>query len=305
MPSAAAASVVLRIRLPLAEQAMRRSRAPVPLMCMAAVLAVTMIAGCAPRQPYVNQARLERGLVIVLPGIEGGSVLNRAICRGLDEGGVNTAIELYDWTSRLGPLYNLRAKRRNRRVAGEIADRIVRYQAEYPDRPVLLVGQSGGGAMAVWAIEALPPGSEVDGAVLLSASLSPRYNLDEALSNTRRGIVNFHSRRDWFLLGVGTTLAGTMDGEHASSAGRTGFVPPKDIPVPDNYTWLFQIPWREEMAETGHVGGHLSASAAGFISTYVAPFVITRQWNRQLVHGVISREWFKAGQPGGNYYRPE
>jgi hypothetical protein len=265
---------------------------------------IAMAGGCGPPQPYVTPTRLERGLVLVLPGIEGRSILNEAICKGLHDGGVNAAIELHDWTSPLGPLYNLRAKRRNRDAAEEIAQHIVRYQTTYPGRPVLLVGQSGGGGMAVWTLEALPPGTEIEGAVLLSASLSPEYMLDRALEHTRRGIVSFYSHRDWFLLGIGTTLTGTMDGEHTSSAGRTGFEVPGAGGTPPCYEKLYQVAWNREMSDTGYTGGHLSASAARFISTYVAPFIVTRRWNERFVGEVLNREWFHAGPPGGSPYSP-
>ena len=71
------------------------------------IIGVAWMVGCSGKtsllvshdQPYVVSERLNRGLVIALPGIEGRSKLNEDICRGLDEGGVSWAIELYDWTS--------------------------------------------------------------------------------------------------------------------------------------------------------------------------------------------------------------
>ena len=85
---------------------------------------VIFLGGCAgPAQPYVTEARLARGLVIVLPGIEGRSVFNEEICRGLDLGGVDGAIELYDWTSGVpfGFVVNLWSSRRNHQEAANIA----------------------------------------------------------------------------------------------------------------------------------------------------------------------------------------
>ena len=40
--------------------------------------------------------RLQRGLVLVLPGVEGESCLNHSIARGLADGGVEAAIEIFD-----------------------------------------------------------------------------------------------------------------------------------------------------------------------------------------------------------------
>lgn len=255
-----------------------------------ALAACLAVAGCN-NQPYMSPDRLNRGLVIVLPGIEGRSGYNEAICRGLDGGGVSWAIELYDWTSPLGALYNLGAYDHNRRKASEIGWRISRYHHKYPGRPVVLVGQSGGAAMAVWTSEQLLPGESVDGIVLLAASLSPQYILDFALENSRRGIVSFHSKRDWVFLGVGTTVYGTMDGRHTWSAGQVGF----DSPAIDEslaaYRKLFQVGWRSEMAEAGFSGGHLTSGAENFVSRYVAPIIVAREarkgWDEALIESLL------------------
>ncbi len=254
-----------------------------------------VLAGCN-HQPYVTAERLDRGLVIVLPGIEGRGLWNEAICRGLDEGGVDCAIELCDWTSFWGPLYSLRAESRNRREAQRIAQRIALYRWEHPDKPVVLVGQSGGGAMTAWIAESLGKDGAVDGIIMLAPSLSPEYMLDLALAGSGRGIVNFHSSRDW-VLGVGTTISGTMDGYHTSSAGRVGFDVPTSRPAgsPQGasgrarlYQKLLQIPWTREMSVSGHTGGHLTSSSVRYVARYVAPFVRAENWNAQLVARVLS-----------------
>ena len=252
----------------------------------------------AASQPYVTEERLERGLVIVLTGIEGRSVFNEEICRGLDEGGVDGAIELYDWTaSPLLPLYNLRAEARNRRKAGEIAQHIVLYQWDHPGRPVVLVGQSGGGAMTAWIVEALPTGAKVDGIVMLAPTLSPAYMLDIALKRSERGIVNFHSPWDWLFLRAGTTIYGTMDGYHTSSAGSVGYEVPTSGPRKGVYAKLLQVPWNAKMASAGHTGAHLTSGSASFVKKYVAPFVRRSDWGQPLVDHVVQGEEVSAPPP--------
>jgi len=261
------------------------------------VLLSAALAGCGNSQPYISAVRLERGLVIVLPGIEGRGPLNEAICRGLGEGGVNLAIELRDWTAPLaGPLYNLRAQDRNRRKALEIANRIRDYQSMYPDRPVVLVGHSGGGAMAIWIAENLPHGHTIDGIITISPAISPIYFLQRSLTKCTRGLVNFYSPGDWIMLGVGTTVYGTMDGEHSSSAGRVGFKVPSAGGAPRCYEKLFQIAHSERMSESGYFGGHFSSAAAEFVAVYVAPFVRSGAWNDRLVARVVNREWIDGDQ---------
>ncbi len=249
--------------------------------CLILVLVLAGAGGCAQPQPYVTLERLDRGLVIVLTGIEGRSSINEDICHGLNDGGVNWAIELEDWTYRVPWAYlaNLRAEPRNRKKAEDIAHRIVRYQMAHPGRPVTLVGQSGGGAIAVWIAESMPPGRSVDGIILLAASLSPNYLLDMALLNSGRGIVSFHSAKDWVLLGAGTFITGTMDGRHSSSAGHVGFNVPLSESRPRLYQKLFQIAWHEEMERAGHTGGHLTSAARPFVARYVSPLVRRSDWD--------------------------
>ncbi len=255
------------------------------------MLVVALLAGCTQqgRQPYMSADRLGRGLVIVLSGVEGRSPLTVAIAKGLDQSGIDHGIEIYDWTSWLGPAYNQRAEKRNRRVAAKLARRVADYQADFPGRPVVLIGHSGGAAIAAWAAEAMPSGEKASGIIMLAPSLSPPYLLDFALSSLERGIINFYSERDRLFLAWGTTIHGTMDREHTSSAGHTGFDVPTAGGKPAGYERLFQIGWREKMSKTGHHGAHLTSSAAGFVAAYVAPFVRAGEWNQQLVDGVLTK----------------
>ncbi len=234
------------------------------------ILALALLAGCY-AQPYVTEERMDKGLVIVLSGIEGRGLLNEAICKGLDEGGVNCAIRLVDWTTPFTLVFNLANEAGNRQKAEGIARRIVEYRYDYPGRPVVLVGQSGGAAMAAWTAEVLPAGKDVDGIVMLVPSLSPEYMLDWALKKSKGGIVSFYSEHDWMLLS--TTLSGTMDGQFTASAGRTGFVLPK-ASDPVTYEKLNQIPWDESVAWSGYTGGHFTSGAHVFVAEFVAPFVL-------------------------------
>ena len=257
------------------------------------VLLAAAAVGCS--QPYVTPERLDRGLVIVLPGIEGRGHFNEAIADGLNDANVDCAIEIHDWTAPMGPVFNLRAEQRNRGKAAELAERIAHYVVSHPDRPVVLVGQSGGGAMAAWTAEALPYGYRIDGVIMLAPALSPGYLLDRTLASSRRGVVNFYSHKDWAALGLGTTILGTMDGEHGSSAGRVGFDVPGARTGGQAYGRLFQVAWTEAVAASGNYGGHLTSGARGFVARYVAPFVRSHRWNAELVARVLRGE---AGEPG-------
>jgi pimeloyl-ACP methyl ester carboxylesterase len=220
--------------------------------------------------------KLAQGLVIVLPGIEGYSRLNRRIARGLAQGGVPFAIEIYDWTyGWFWQLWSLRSRRRHIEQATILASRIAEYQNQHPGRPVHLVGHSGGGAMIAFTLEALDPSRRITSGVMLVPALSPEYDLRTALSRTERGIWNFCSYGDLFFLGAGTLLCGTTDGRHCIAAGNTGFSKGviEHARVNDQVT-IRNIPYQWKMFRTGHTGGHLSVTRAEFVSREIAPLLL-------------------------------
>jgi len=241
------------------------------------------LTGCEGRRLVLNREYLDRGLIIVLPGIDGRAPHNEAACLALRGGGPDMAVELYDWTAPLGALYNQCAVDRNHEAATRLARRIQAYTRDHPRGRVFLAGHSGGTALAVWAAEALPEGQEVDGLVLLASSLSPSYDLSGALSKSRHGIVSFYSPRDSILLGFGTSTFGTMDRQYTEAAGRVGFRRPGSADRPELYAKLVQIEWEEQAAEAGNDGGHFSCLAGRFIEAYVVPFLGSEAWGRSLV----------------------
>jgi hypothetical protein len=227
-----------------------------------------------------DPALLEHGLTLVLPGIEYESVFTHAMCDGLQTGGLPGAIRVFNWGLPFpsGYLANLSRIDRNRRRAGDIAREICAYQDAFPGRPVHLVAQSGGAGIAVFAVEALPAGRQIDALVLLGAALSPTYNLSGALAKVRKGVLNSYSTRDLFVLGWGTRLFGTTDRQFTRAAGCTGFqLPPRLTPEEERLyaTKLIQLPWTPAMAKTGHhYGGHISCGSATHLAEHIAPWML-------------------------------
>lgn len=254
---------------------------------MLAVAAIaTVLTGCALPARFRAAERYERGLVYVLPGIEGRSILNRNIAVGLDEGGVRGAIEIYDWTYKIpgANVLNLIDIERNRQEAARIAGRILTYRARYPGRPVHLIGHSGGAAMAVLVLEALPPGRQIDSAILLAPALSPEYDLSTALRRARFGLANFYSKWDIGLLMVGTTVFGTTDREHGSSAGAVGFAQPESLTTDGQRLYrdrLRQVGWDREMRDAGASGTHVGWASKAFARRYLAPLIIGYEARRR------------------------
>lgn len=230
-----------------------------------------------PKLKFTSEERLEKGYVLVLPGIEGHSVLNRSVVCGLIDAGLPYAVEIVDWTGgyRLGPV-NLRWKSRNLRTAAAIAQRICDYQDEFPGRPVHLVGHSGGGGMSMLTLEALPEYRNVETVTMLAPALSPKFDLRTALQKVNREVRHFYSSFDFLLLGVGTLAVGTLDGRHRISAGMCGFQWPKDISEETRNLYeirLNQIPYSARMAKSWNFGGHFGCTNRKFTAEWVAPFI--------------------------------
>ena len=227
--------------------------------------------GCCYFNNLNGPEQFERGYTLVLPGIEGPSHFNSDIAQGLRDGGVDTAIEVHDWTSGnfLNFLSHLRNDAHHRREAESLAAEIVAYQDAYPGRPVHLVGMSGGGGMALLTLEQLPADRRVTSVMLLAPAISPQYDLRQVLDRTEYGIWNFSSLGDIFILGAGTSVAGTIDGKHSPSAGMVGFRPPADDP--DAYRGrVREIRYSLDMALDGNLGGHMGTSSRSFIKKHVA-----------------------------------
>jgi len=249
--------------------------------------------GCAIPKRLQAPERYAHGVVYVLPGIEGRSLLNYNIAMGLSDGGVASAIEVFDWTAHVPGafLYNLSALERNRRVAQALADRILAYRKAHPDRPVHIIAHSGGGGVAVFALEALPLDEPVDVVILLAPALSPEYDLTAALRRTRLGIVNFYSPLDVGFLRAGTTVFGAVDREHGEAAGAVGFRYPLGLTAPGHALYdslLRQVRWDARLRRFGANGTHVGWASRKFARTYLANLIKQSEASRPLDKGEVA-----------------
>jgi pimeloyl-ACP methyl ester carboxylesterase len=251
---------------------------------LALLVPVLLATGCGvPLQSTAelrSPNRLSRGYTIILPGIEGRSYLNESIAFGLKDGGVPGGLEIYDWTVGGAStwLLNLRWTSHNEKEAARIALKIKNYQDMYPGRPVSIIGHSGGGGMAVLALEHLAPEHKIDSVILLAPALTPDYDLRKALTRTRSGIWNYYSKYDVGFLQVGTYTFGNMDGGHARAAGAVGFVKPWGMDRHGHEVYdrlLHQQEFTPQMAESGHYGLHTTWAKRAFVSKWLAPIVRT------------------------------
>ncbi len=228
-------------------------------------------------RPLSCSSRLEHGLIIILPGIEGCSTVNDSIARGLVAGQLSHAIQIIDWRRfrPWNPLH-LAMQRHNRTQARVVAELIVNYQRDFPGQPVHLIGHSAGAGMALFVLEQLREDQAVTSVTLLSAAVSRKFDVGRLLNRTKAGIWNFYSALDLPTVGIGTMLFGTMDRRHTVSAGALGFVTTShDSVSPENSQKprprLNQIPYQKIMARSWNFGGHFGSTNAVFVRENIAP----------------------------------
>ncbi len=269
------------------------------LLGVAGVLALPLLGGCAPAR-QITLTRLDRGYTIILPGIEGTSFLNASVANGLVDGGWPGAVEVFDWTAGSVLLFpvNLMALERNKEMGARIAEKITAYQIKYPGRPVHIIGHSGGGGVAVLALEALPAERQITSAILLAPAISPDYDLRRALRHTEYGIWNFYSRHDVGFLKAGTTVMGTIDGRHTSAAGAVGFQMPWGLDDEDRRLYaakLRQQAYSRKMADSGHTGGHVGWANRQFVAEWLCPIMTSQLPERPTLAAESKRE-VRAGK---------
>jgi len=238
---------------------------------LSVTLAVASLAGCARFEP-VTAAQLDRGYVLLLPGVANKPASMTGIAGGLRDAGIDCAIERDLWGSRpFGELKNVQSLERNRKWAADRAGRLAEYRCSHPEQPITLIGYSGGGAIALFVCESLPTDVKVDRLILLASAVSPDYDLAPALEHCRRGIVNVYSHEDWFNAGLLTETFGTMDRKKTSTAGRLGFLDANGkLAVRDGLT---QIAWTPDWRKLGHWGGHLGYESRTWAREVLAPLI--------------------------------
>ncbi len=247
------------------------------------LLLVTGITGC--QREVMQHERIPlpaaqpEPYVLHLPGIGGYLPVDRNLMRGLREGGVRGIITHYDWTGGNPGLRALYDDANKQKQVDKVVAMLVEVHRVDPQRPIYLIGHSGGAGIAVWALERLPPEVQVQRLILLAPALSRGYNLERALQRVKERAYVFVSQHDPVL--AATRVTGTIDGVRVESAGRVGFDLPPD--PPEGYDKLVQIPYQDAWMELGHIGDHIGMMEPAFAAAVLAP-LITESVETSLLH---------------------
>jgi len=193
----------------------------------------------------------------------------------LPRAGVQHEIRDFVWTHGRGQLFrDLQDFRYLLRKADELAEQIRKVKQEDPERPIYVIGKSGGAELVLAAAERLPPAT-LERIILLSAAVSPRHDLRPALRATKKELVSYYSVCDRLVLGWGTSQFGTADRYYGASAGMDGFIVPDNLSPEDHalYARLVQIPWKPRMILEGHFGSHGGNSMPLWVKQELAPWL--------------------------------
>lgn len=226
---------------------------------------VSLIIGCEGWRPAAaTPEELEKGLVVMYPGVLNTTTEMVNIHAGLRDAGITHAIEIVLWelpmANFLMPTEFLAFQRPWAKVE---ANRIAAYSIQHPGSPVTLLGYSGGAMMCILVAEELPEKVSVDWIIMMAPGVSTDYDLDPMLARTRRGAVVYWSAID--SISEVTVALGTLDGVFGPSAASMGFTAKNSK--------LTQIEWSAHL-HIGSDGGHSSyISSASWIRDFVAPSI--------------------------------
>ncbi len=184
-----------------------------------AVWVVAALMGCA--SGGLHDRRAEFGKTYYIDGAGNWGFGVTTVGKGLKAAGYQGSYEAYIWTTSFNPAIDQVNRPAAHLRAAVLADKIRNYLKVYPDNDVNIIALSAGTGVAVWAVEALPPGTRISNMVLLGSSLSSTYDVSKAFRHMKGRIFVFYSSSDPILDGA-VRLLGTIDGTFDDSAGLVG-----------------------------------------------------------------------------------
>ena len=225
--------------------------------------------------------------VIFLDGA-GWSGSQRSVRAALDAGGFDGHVEVFRWTTLLGPGPDHLWVGPKRRKAKQLARRIEERRRRHPNDDLHVMGLSAGAAVVVFALEQLPANVSVNNVVLLAPSIAEEYDLSAALEHVGGYLYATSSPRD----GILSPLRLTADGRSGQPAGLFGLRIPSRVKRYDLYTRVVNLPWRPAYADLGWNGSHTGATGKEFVQRVIAPRLLSdgaHPLNRTLVPSWVSR----------------
>jgi hypothetical protein len=128
--------------------------------------------------------------------------------------------------------------------------------------------------VAIWVLEDLPEGTQVDSVVMIQPAVDPNRDLSFALRHVRALLFATQSANDWPVLGIGTMLFGTADGGvHSAAAGLCGFKMPGTADAVQ-YAKLKAVKYAPAWIGYGAFGDHITQMNPAMAQAVLAPMVL-------------------------------
>ncbi len=227
------------------------------------MLWLPLLVGCA--QP-------NDGPVVIFADGAGWFGGEAGIRAGLEAAGRPEKVEVFGWSSLLGPGPDHFLVDRKRAKGKQLAKRVQAFRAEQPDTPLHLMGLSAGTAIIVFALEQLPAGVHVDNVVLFSPSISDQHDLSDAMAHVRGYLYATTSLRDGILSG----MVALADGEPGKPAGLRGLRVPPRARRRSAYARVVNLHWRPAYGGFGWMGSHTAVTGSRFVQHVIAPRIASR-----------------------------
>jgi pimeloyl-ACP methyl ester carboxylesterase len=254
-----------------------------------AASSLLLLAGCQ-SQPMVGQgsvssnASASKGIVYYLDGAGGGGLITnwgRHVAQGLKDANYPGTYVEYDWETGTGVVADqMSSDDYKRQKAAHVAQLIQQYAKQNLKAPITVMGLSAGTAVAVFVLEKLPPGMQVDTAVLLSGSIASDYDMTKALRHVKGNLYITTSSRDE-ILSIAVPMFGTADRQagDVSVVGIDGCVLPPGASAETTalYQKIQYLPWKPQYGDDGDFGGHTDTTVPPFVRDYIAPLIMKGQ----------------------------
>jgi hypothetical protein len=190
------------------------------------------------------------------------------VAMGLEKANYPGHVEAYMWTTSFNPAIDQVNRPAAHLRATILTAKIQDYLDHYPERDVNIIALSAGTGIAVWAVEGLASGYEVNNLVLLGSSLSSNYDMKKALRKTRGKVYVYYSQHDAVLDGP-VRLLGTIDGKaNATAAGLVGLRPPGG-----GGGKIVNIGWQSRYQRYGWTGAHTDCTSEPFVQHVISAHI--------------------------------
>jgi len=244
-----------------------------PLRKLLAAALLLGVTGCGEvwTDPLSSASQYDKGLIVMYPGALGSDSEMLGFFATFRLAGIDHAIEVPQWTPPVAygvdPAATFAA---NQQSAIVEAERIAGYIRSHPSAPVTLFGFSAGSMYAMMVAAALPADAPVDRIILISSSVSRKYDVGPALDRSTGGALAYWSPLE-NTLRIWMALLGTTDQTRDDAAAYSGF----DSTDPR----LTQLAWTPDMLRYAQPGEHSAyLFNVGWILDFIVPHVpLTKQ----------------------------